>query len=74
MNSSKRFSAQAEVAHAMNAGHALLWQREARFRPATAEQSFVLSTRPTVGLKIQIISSSTRARRPGVAAASVTRY
>lgn len=40
VNSSNRFSARAEVAHA-NAGQPLPWQREARFRPATAEQSFV---------------------------------
>ncbi|HEX8129612.1 MAG TPA: hypothetical protein VF527_10975 [Pyrinomonadaceae bacterium] len=52
MNSSNRFSARAEVAHA-NAGHALPWQREVRFRPAIAEQSFVLSTHPAVGLRIQ---------------------
>jgi hypothetical protein len=73
VNSSNRFSAQAEVAHA-NAGHALPWQREARFRPATAEQSFVLSTRPAVGFELPTISSSTRARRLSGVAASVARY
>jgi len=73
VNSSNRFSAQAEAAH-VNAGQVLPWQREARFRQATAEQSFVLTTRPTVGLKIPTISSSTRARRLSGVAASVARY
>jgi len=40
VDSSNRFSAQAEVAHE-TAGHALPWQREARFPPATTERSFV---------------------------------
>jgi hypothetical protein len=53
VNSSKRFSVPAEVAQA-NAGQVLPWQREARFRPATAEQSFVLSTCPAVDLDIPI--------------------
>ena len=73
MNSSNRFSAQAEVAH-VNAGHALPWQREAHFRPTTAEQSFVLSTRPAVGLKIPTHLIVHTRPTPGVVAASVARY
>jgi hypothetical protein len=53
VNSSNRFSARAEAAH-VNARHTLPWRREARFPPAIAEQSFVLRTRPAVGLKIPI--------------------
>jgi hypothetical protein len=52
VNSSNRFSAQAEVAH-VNAGRVSPWQREARFRPATAEQSDLCQrTRPAVGCEI----------------------
>jgi len=74
VNSSNRFFARAEVAHA-NAGHVLPWQRAAHFHPAAAEQSFGLSIHPAVGLEIPayLISSSTRARRPGGVAASVAR-
>ncbi|HZG52799.1 MAG TPA: hypothetical protein VEZ40_11755 [Pyrinomonadaceae bacterium] len=52
MNSSNRFSAQAEAAH-VNAGQVPPWQREARFRQATAEQSDLRQrTRPAVGSEI----------------------
>jgi hypothetical protein len=52
VNSSNRFSARAEVAH-VNAGQVMPWQREARFRQATAEQSDLCQrTRPAVGLEI----------------------
>ncbi|MCA1565640.1 MAG: hypothetical protein LC803_08370 [Acidobacteria bacterium] len=52
VNSSNRFSAQAEVAH-VNAGRVPPWQHEARFRPAIAEQSGLCQrTRPAVGLEI----------------------
>ncbi|HEV2882706.1 MAG TPA: hypothetical protein VGX24_15630 [Pyrinomonadaceae bacterium] len=76
MNSSNRFSAQAEVAH-VNAGRVPpSWQHEARFRPAIAEQSDLCQrTHPAVGFNIQLISSATCARRllSGVYA-SVARY
>jgi hypothetical protein len=73
VNSSNRFSARAEVAH-VNAGHDLSWQREARFHPTTAEQSFVLSTRPAVGLKIPTHLIVHMRPTPGGVAASVARY
>ncbi|HEX8423794.1 MAG TPA: hypothetical protein VF634_10305, partial [Pyrinomonadaceae bacterium] len=64
VNSSNRFSALAEAA-LQSAGHYLPEQHEARLLPNAAEQSFVLSTRPAVGLpRTQFISSLTRARRP----------
>jgi hypothetical protein len=61
VNSSNRFSAPAEVA-LPSAGHLLPEPREACFRFHTAEQLFVLSTSPAVGLPRQFISSLMRAR------------
>ena len=61
VNSSNRFSASAEVA-LPSAGHLLPEPREACFRFHTAEQLFVLSTSPAVGLPRQFISSLMRAR------------
>ncbi|HEV7905058.1 MAG TPA: hypothetical protein VGO96_14550 [Pyrinomonadaceae bacterium] len=70
VNSSNRFSAPAEVA-LPGGGHTQPLPREARFPFQTAEQSFVLSTRPAVGLpRPKYISSLIRARRPGCGVAS----
>jgi hypothetical protein len=72
VNSSNRFSAPAEVA--LPGGHTQPLPREARFPFQTAEQSFVLSTRPAVGLpRPKYISSLMRARRFGCGVASCLR-
>lgn len=74
VNSSNRFSAQAEATH-VTAGHDLPRPREARFQPAIAEQSFVQRTRPAVGQKIPThLIFHTRPTPSRVAAASVARY
>jgi hypothetical protein len=70
VNSSNRFSAPAEVALA-SAGHTQPEPREARFLFHAAEQLFVLSTRPAVGLPRQFISSLMRARLHGVGASAL---
>lgn len=70
VNSSNRFSAPAEAAFP-GGGHTQPLPREARFPFQTAEQSFVLSTRPAVGLpRPKYISSLMRARRPDSGVAS----
>ena len=74
VNSSNRFSAQAEAAH-VTAGHDLPGPREARFRPALAEQSFA----PAHASRRRPQNSShlifhTRPTPPRVEAASVARY
>jgi len=73
VNSSNRFSALAEAA-LQSAGHSLPEQHEARFLTRTAEQSFVLSTRPAVVFPEQFISSPTRARSAWFGVAHDARY
>ena len=73
VNSSNRFSAPAEVA-LPGFGHATPAPREVRFPFQTAEQLFVLSTHPAVGLpRPKSISSLIRARRFGRSVASALR-
>jgi hypothetical protein len=70
VNSSNRFSAQAEVALAGDR-HTQPAPREARFPVQIAEGFFGLSTRPAVGLpRTQFISSLMRARCPNSSVAS----
>lgn len=70
VNISNRFSAPAEVA-LPGAGHTQPEPREARFPVSAAEQLFVLSTRPAVGLPRQFISSLMRARLRGSVASAL---
>jgi len=68
VNSSNRFSAPAEAAHRTQPGDARLWQREARFRQATAEQSFVAAHASP--RRSQNLNSSHHPHAPGAAEAS----